>query len=72
MVVLMLRENPEGKDEPSPELCVLPVTHSWVEKVGLMCGSLYSSLPSPTDRIAGAVNTWGETVCCLIFYLLIG
>lgn len=60
----MLRKNPEGKDEASSELCVLSVTHSWVEEVGLMCDSLHSSLPSPSDRIAGAVNTWGATVCC--------
>lgn len=41
----------------SPELSVLPVTHSWVEEVGLVCDSLHSSLPSPNDRINGAVNT---------------
>lgn len=60
MVGLRSRKNPEGK-EASPELDALPVNHSWVEEVGLVCECMHLSLTSPNNRIAEAVNIWGET-----------
>lgn len=39
----------------------LPVNHSWVEEVGLVCECMHLSLTSPNNRIAEAVNIWGET-----------